>query len=160
PSLQTRKRYLMKRTLSCFVLLAVSLLAGRPLGAQLPAEGLKPPVARKEPKSFTIHGDTRIDNYFWLRNKGSRDVTAYLEAENAYTAAVMKPTEGLQKKLYAEILARIKETDLSVPYRQDGYWYYTRTEQGKQYPIHCRKPGSLEGKEQVTLDLNELASKQ
>jgi oligopeptidase B len=101
-----------------------------------------------------------VDNYYWLREKSNPDVIACLEAENAYTAAVMKPTEPFQAALYKEMLGRIKQTDLSVPYRLGDYFYYTRTEQGKQYPIHCRKRGSLEGKEEVTVDLNELAKGQ
>jgi oligopeptidase B len=117
----------------------------------------KPPVAKKIDKTFTIHGETRSDPYFWLREKTSPEVLAYLEAENAYTRAVMKPTEELQEALYKEMVGRIVETDLSVPYHLGKYWYYTRTVKGLQYPIHCRKKGTLEGEEQVLLDLNELA---
>ncbi len=116
-----------------------------------------PPAAPKKPKVDVIHGDKRVDDYFWMRDKKNPEVIAYLEAENAHTAAAMKATEAFQERLYKEILGRIKETDLSVPYKQAGYWYYSRTEEGKQYPIYCRKKGSLEAPEQVTLDLNELA---
>ncbi|MFN7929372.1 MAG: S9 family peptidase [Blastocatellia bacterium] len=116
-----------------------------------------PPVANKKPNITKIHGDTLTDDYFWLRERANPDVIKYLQDENAYTDARMKPTEALQETLYQEMLGRIKETDLSVPYQQDGFFYYTRTEQGKQYPIYCRKKGSLQGKEQVLLDLNELA---
>jgi oligopeptidase B len=116
-----------------------------------------PPVAARVPHPTTVHGDTRPDDYFWLREKSSPEVAAYLEAENAYTDAVMAPTEPLQDALYREMLARIKETDLSVPYREGGYFYYSRTEEGKQYPIFCRRKGDLEAPEEVTLDLNELA---
>jgi oligopeptidase B len=116
-----------------------------------------PPVANKIPKTTQIHGDTRVDNYFWLREKQNPEVIAYLEAENRYTAAVMKPAEGFQEALYAEMLGRIKQTDLSVPYQLGDWWYYTRTEKGKQYPIHCRRRGSSAGVEQVMLDLNEMA---
>jgi oligopeptidase B len=119
-----------------------------------------PPVAKKVPKVDVIHGDRRVDDYFWLREKSNPEVAAYLEAENAYTDAVMKPTEAFQEALYKEMLGRIQETDLSVPYRDRGYFYYYRTEQGQQYPIHCRKKGSLEADEQVTVDLNELAKGQ
>lgn len=117
----------------------------------------KPPVAKKIPKETKIHGRTLVDDYFWLREKSNPEVIAYLEAENAYTDAVMKPTEDLQRRLYEEMLARIKQTDLGVPYRKGDYYYYTRTEAGKQYPILCRRKGSLEAAEEVMLDLNELA---
>ena len=108
----------------------------------------------------TLHGEPWADDYFWLRDKANPEVAAYLEAENAYTDAVMKPTEALQDTLYKEMLGRIKETDDSVPYREGGYFYYSRTEEGKQYPIYCRKKGSLDAPEEVTLDLNELAEGQ
>ena len=105
----------------------------------------------------TLHGDTLKDDYFWMREKDNPKVRAYLEAENAYTDAFMKPTEAFQKALYDEMLGRIKQTDLSVPYRDGGWFYYSRTEKGKQYPIYCRKKGSLEAPEEVYLDVNELA---
>ncbi|MDZ7961172.1 MAG: S9 family peptidase [Aulosira sp. DedQUE10] len=117
----------------------------------------KPPVADKQPEVLELHGDRRIDNYFWLRDIENPQVLAYLEAENSYTAAMMQHTESLQTKLYNEMLARIKETDLSVPYRLDDYYYYLRTEEGKDYAIYCRKKGSLEAPEEVLLDENELA---
>ena len=116
-----------------------------------------PPAAKKIPKADTIHGDLRVDDYFWMREKSNPDVQAYLEAENAYTDAVTGPTEALQETLYTEIKGRIQETDLSVPYKLGGYFYYSRTEEGKQYPIRCRKLGSLEAAEEITLDLNALA---
>ncbi len=115
-----------------------------------------PPVAKKEGHSETLHGQARTDDYHWLRQKDAPDVLSYLKAENAYTAGVMKPTEPLQQRLYDEMLGRIKQTDLSVPFRKDGWFYYSRTEEGKEYPIHCRKKGSLDGKEEVLLDLNEM----
>jgi oligopeptidase B len=120
----------------------------------------KPPVAKKTPRVDEVHGDRRVDDYFWLRDKQNPDVAAYLEAENAYAAAVMKPTAAFQDTLYEEMLGRIKETDVNVPYRKGGFWYYSRTEQGKQYPIYCRKAASLEAAEAVTLDLNQLAEGQ
>lgn len=125
-----------------------------PLISQAPPN---PPVARVVPKTHTLHGETRVDNYYWLREKSHPDVLAYLQAENAYTDAGMKHLEGLQETLYRELLGRIKETDTAVPYRQDGYWYYTRTEQGKSYPIFCRRKGSLDATEEMFLDQNELA---
>src|SRR4030095_6161618 len=118
---------------------------------------LHPPVAKRVPKTDIVHGDVREGDYFWMRQKDDPEVTAYLTAENAYTDAVMKPTEAFQESLYAEMLARIKEDDQTVPYRRGGFFYYSRTEKGKQYPILCRKAGSLEAPEQVMLDLNALA---
>ena len=117
-----------------------------------------PPVAKKIPKVVTLHGDVRTDNYYWLREKTNPEVIKYLEAENEYTEAMTKNLEGLRKKIYDEILGHIKQTDLSVPYKLGEFWYYTRMEEGKQYPIYCRKKGTLEAPEQVTLDLNALAA--
>ena len=119
-----------------------------------------PPVAKKVPRTTEINGHIMVDNYFWLRDKKNPEVKAYLEAENAYTDAMMKPTEGLQKKLYDEMLSRIKETDIEVPYKDGDYFYYSRTEAGKQYQIHCRKKGSMDAPEEVLLDVNELAKGQ
>ncbi len=116
-----------------------------------------PPIARRVPRVDELHGDRRQDDYFWLRRKDDPEVVAYLEAENAYADAVMRPAEALRQALYAEMLARIKEDDSTVPYRRGRHFYYSRTEKGKQYPIHCRKAGSLEAPEEVLLDLNALA---
>jgi len=104
-----------------------------------------------------LHGDRRVDHYAWLRHKESPEVIAYLEAENAYTDALMKPTEGFQEKLYQEMLRRILQTDLSVPYRLRGYHYFTRTEEGKQYALHCRRRDTEGSQEELLLDLNQLA---
>jgi oligopeptidase B len=139
------------------VLLAMTMVSSNPIAAQERALSF-PPEAGKAPKVDVVHGDKRVDDYYWLREKSNPDVRAYLEAENAYADAVMKPTEAFQQALYKEMLARIKETDLSVPYRKGEYFYYARTEEGKQYPIYCRKKGSVEGKEEVILDLNQLAT--
>jgi oligopeptidase B len=121
------------------------------------AAGLKPPKAEIIPKALTLHGQTRVDNYYWLNERDNPKVLDYLKAENEYTQAVMKPTEALQDKLYNEIVGRIKQTDLSVPYRSEGYYYYTRFEEGKDYPVYCRKKGSLEVPEEVLLNVNEMA---
>lgn len=118
---------------------------------------LTPPIAKRIPHPTTTHGDTREDDYFWLQQKEDPEVIAYLEAENTYANTLLAPTENLQKKLYAEMLGRIQETDLSVPYRSGGYFYYSRTEEGKQYPIYCRKQGSVDAEEVVLLDMNVLA---
>jgi oligopeptidase B len=128
------------------------------LAAMAAAQQPKPPVAQEIARIDTLHGDVRTDNYFWLREKTNPKVLAYLDSENAYTEAGMRHTQALQDKLYHEMLSRIRETDLSVPYRENGYWYYTRTEQGKAYPILCRKRGSLEAREEVYLDENALAA--
>jgi oligopeptidase B len=117
----------------------------------------EPPVAVRKPRVQEVHGDRRVDDYFWMRDRENPEVAAYLEAENAYTDAILKPTRGFQEELYKEMLARIKETDMRVPYRKGPFFYYSRTEQGKQYPIFCRREGSLEAPEVVTLDLNVLA---
>ena len=126
----------------------------------LSAQTATPPVAKKDPHTTEINGHTLVDNYYWLRDKPNPEVRSYLEAENAYTDSIMKPTEPLQKKLYDEMLSRIKETDVDVPYLQDGYWYYSRTEAGKQYAIRCRKKGSLDAPEQIVVDVNKLAEGQ
>lgn len=121
------------------------------------AETGKPPVAKKDPKTFTLHGDERVDDYGWLRDKKSAETIAYLEAENAYADALMKPNEELSKKLYEEMLGRIKQTDIQVPYRKGAYLYYTRTVEGKQYPIFARKKGNEGAAEEILLDVNQLA---
>jgi oligopeptidase B len=120
----------------------------------------EPPKARVVPHETVLYGDTRIDDYHWLREKSDPAVTEHLNAENRYTEAVMRGTEGLQEELYQEIVGRVKETDVSAPVRRGGYFYYTRTEKGKQYSIHCRKKGSLEAEEEVLLDSNALAEGQ
>jgi oligopeptidase B len=116
-----------------------------------------PPVAKKVPHKLEQHGDVRIDDFFWIKEKTNKDVLKYLEAKNAHTAALLKPTEPFQEKLYKEFLSRIKQTDQDVPVRDRGYWYYSRTVEGKQYPIRCRKKESLDAPEEVLLDGNELA---
>ncbi len=122
------------------------------------AAAAAPPVAHREPKVETLHGHQRVDDYGWLRRKDAPDVLAYLKAENAYTDEFMRPTVPLQNALYDEMLARIKQTDLSVPFRHRGWLYYARTEAGKQYPIRCRKKGSESAPEQILLDPNEIAT--
>jgi len=116
-----------------------------------------PPVAEKHPHEFTLHGEHIRDDYAWLRDKQDPRVVHYLEAENAYTDSLTHQDQPLRDRLYAEMLARIQQTDLSVPYAKCSWLYYTRTEEGKQYPIHCRKHGSESAPEQVMLDLNKLA---
>ena len=117
----------------------------------------KPPVATIEPHTDTVHGDIRVDDYYWLRNRDDSTVVAYLEAENAYTDAVMKHTDKFQESLFEEMKGRIKETDLSVPMKDDSFYYYSRTEEGKQYRVYCRTRGSIDGAEEVLIDENILA---
>ncbi|MGZ5073282.1 MAG: S9 family peptidase [Usitatibacter sp.] len=121
------------------------------------SEATAPPLAPRKPKVMTKFGDRRVDPYAWLRDKSDPAVIAYLDAENRYTDAVMKPLEGFREALYEEILGRIQETDESVPYRRHGYWYYTREVEGLQYPIYCRRKGTMDAPEEVILDHNELA---
>jgi oligopeptidase B len=116
-----------------------------------------PPVAKVVPKSITVDGDTRVDNYFWLRDRNDPATIKYLEDENTYTESMTRHTDALQSKLYSEMLGRIKQTDLSVPTKRDDYFYYSRTEEGKQYAIFCRKLRSLTAPEKILLDSNAMA---
>lgn len=130
-------------------------------GARFPettAPKAAPPIAERVPKDVSVHGDRRIDDYFWMRERSDPKVIAYLEAENAYTEAMTAQLGPLQDRVYAEILSHIKETDLSVPYRKGQWFYYSRTKEGQQYPIYCRRTGGPETPEQVILDVNELAA--
>jgi oligopeptidase B len=115
------------------------------------------PVAKIIPQRLEAHGDVRIDNYYWLRERENPAVIQYLEAENAYTDRVMGHTQALQDTLFEEMKGRIKKDDSTVPYFYEGYYYYTRFVEGGEYPIHCRKPRALEAPEQILLDVNELA---
>jgi len=149
-------RVLLRRfALSLLWLISLFVLTAADSGP-LPAT----PVAKKVPHATEVNGHKMVDNYFWLRDKPNPEVRTYLEAENAYTDAVMKPTEPFQKKLYDEMLSRVKETDVEVPYKEGDYFYYVRTEAGKQYQIRCRKKGSMDAAEEVILDINELAKGQ
>src|ERR1017187_10064232 len=120
-----------------------------------------PPIARKKHTETLLHGTVLTDDYAWLRDKQDPEVTAYLEAENAYAEAVMAPLACLREDLYREMLSHVKQTDVSVPFRDGDWWYYTRTEEGLQYAIHCRTHGSPNATEdtpeQVILDGNKLA---
>jgi oligopeptidase B len=122
-------------------------------------DDLQPPDCKKIPKTDTIHGKVLTDNYYWLKDRNNPEVLEYIKAENSYTEEMMKPAKKYQKKLYKEILSRIKQTDMSVPYKLRGYWYYYKTEKGKDYPIYCRKKDSLTNKEEVLLDVNEIIKK-
>ncbi len=123
-----------------------------------PQVGIQPPVARRIPAPTIIHGHTLADNYAWMRDKASPELLAYLEAENSYTDAIMRPTKELQADLYAEMLSHIKETDESVPYPDRGWLYWTRTIEGSQYPIYCRRAATTPpGSEEILIDVNKLA---
>jgi oligopeptidase B len=150
-------RPLKYTSLVCSLLLASACggAAGRASGTSV-----SPPVADKQPKTIAVHGDSRVDDYFWLREQSNPKVTDYLKAEDAYTDAVMKPTAALQDTLFKEMVGHIKETDDTVPYRRGDYFYYSRTTAGLQYPVHCRKHGSLSAPEEIVLDLNEMAKGQ
>ncbi len=149
-----------RRTPTRWIGASVALLLAAAVVAAIPAaagERPAPPVARRAPVTHRLHDDVRVDDYHWMRDRESPEVIAHLEAENAYTEAVTAHTAELQETLYNEMLGRIKETDLNVPYRKDNFFYYTRTEEGKPYTIYCRKKASLSAPEQVLLDMNELA---
>lgn len=118
------------------------------------------PSVKKISKTLEIHNDVRIDNYYWLNNRENPEVIEYLNAENAYTKAMMEHTEGFQKDLFEEMKGRIKEDDSSLPYKLNGYWYITRYETGKDYPIYLRKKGSLNAEEEILFDCNEMAKDQ
>ncbi|MHC5110812.1 MAG: S9 family peptidase [Planctomycetota bacterium] len=118
---------------------------------------MKPPVAKINPSELEKHGHVRTDNYYWLNERENPDVVAYLAEENTYTKSVMADTESLQKELFEEIKGRIKQNDNTVPYKDGDHYYYTRYEEGKSYPIHCRKRSSLENDEEILLDVNKMA---
>jgi oligopeptidase B len=141
-----------KRTLLTIAFVAF-MVPTRAWSQELP----QPPRADQIKKELTIHGHTRIDPYYWLNERANPRVIDYLKAENAYTDAVMKPTLALQEKLYQELVGRRKQNDVSVPYADNGYWYYNRFVEGKNYPIYCRKKGSMQGREDVMLDGNRMA---
>ena len=131
-------------------------LAGLFCAIPLVGQAPDPPDARVIPHEETRLGTRVVDNYFWLREKSNPEVIKYLEQENAYTAAVTNGLKPFEDALYNEMLSHVKQTDLDVPVKRGDYYYYSRTEEGEQYPIRCRKKGSLDGKEEVLLDLNEL----
>ncbi|MFQ5639146.1 MAG: S9 family peptidase [bacterium] len=118
---------------------------------------VKPPVAAVKPEKLEKHGHVRVDNYYWLKERENPEVIEYLESENNYTKSVMAHTEKLQEKLFEEIKGRIKQDDSSVPYKLDDYYYYTRFEKGQEYPLYCRKKGSLAAEEEIMLNVNEMA---
>lgn len=118
---------------------------------------MQAPRAEKREKTLSIHNNVRIDNYYWLNDRENEEVIDYLNAENNYTEAVLKHTESFQKELFEEMKGRIKEDDSSVPYKLNGYWYITKYEKGKDYPIYLRKKGTLEAPEELLFDCNDMA---
>ena len=136
---------------------ASALVAFAAASSSVSGQTAAPPIAKKIARVDTVAGHVQTDNYFWLRDRADSDVIRYLEAENRYTEAMMADTKGLQDSLYSEMLGRIKQTDLTVPTKIGPYYYYSRTVEGKQYPIFARKRGSLAAREEVYLDQNALA---
>ncbi len=139
--------------LTLVVLGLFTLACSRPSAPDAP----QPPVAKVVPEELVEHGHLRTDDYYWMKERENPEVVAYLEAENAYTGAVLKHTEPLQEKLYDEIVGRIKKDDASVPFKHGDYLYYRRFAGDGEYPLHCRKRGSVEAAEEVLLDVNQLA---
>ena len=115
------------------------------------------PLAAKKPKELTIHGDTRLDPYYWLNERENPEVIDYLTAENQYLDTMLAHTKPFQEKLYNELIGRIKQTDMTVPYKDNGYYYITRYEDGQEYPIHSRRKGTMDAPEEIMLDVNQLA---
>lgn len=153
---QSRLLFLLLLSALCILSISLVITAQSNGGAGAP----QPPMAEKKTKTTNIHGVTLVDDYFWLREKTNPAVMAHLKAEDAFAESLMKHTAPLQEKLYNEMLSHIKQTDTQVPYRQGDHFYYTRTEEGKQYPIFCRRKGSLEAAEEIVVDVNELAKGQ
>ncbi|WP_242692105.1 S9 family peptidase [Aridibaculum aurantiacum] len=152
----------MNKKLVATAVVALSLVQTHMNAQKMEWPKVKPPVAEKKPYTRTLHGESVVDNYYWMidyfkKGPDSTNTIAYLEAENNYLKAMMKSTEPLQEKLFNEMKARIKEKDESVPVLKNGYYYYTRTEEGKQYFKYCRKKGSLSAKEEVLLDVDAMA---
>lgn len=149
----------MKKFLLLFLIVAAILLdaSDQKGGSNDVSSNVILPVAKKIHTEKHIRGITLVDDYQWLQEKSNPEVMHYLEAENAYANAVMKPTEALQQRLYQEMVSRTKETDTDVPYKEGGYFYYARWEQGKQYQIFAREKGSLDAAEEITIDVNQLA---
>jgi oligopeptidase B len=129
-----------------------------PLGWGAEQASPRPPVAKKVAKELARHGHTRMDEYYWLNQRENPEVIAYLQAENAYTDAMMAPATALRETLYQEMVGRVQQIDVSVPYFQNGYWYYTRAEKGENYPVYCRKKKSMKSAEQIMLDGNRMAA--
>ncbi len=153
---QSRLLFLLLLVVLCVLPIGNEVIAQSNGGAGAP----QPPMAEKKAKTTNIHGVTLVDDYFWLREKTNPAVMTHLQAEDAFAETATKHLGPLREKLYNEMLSHIKQTDMQVPYRYGNYFYYTRTEEGKQYPIFCRKKGTLEAAEEIVIDQNELAKGQ
>src|SRR5467141_1169800 len=143
--------------------LALAAFVPSSIVAQAPAtspatSALTPPMAAVRPHRFDEHGNVRIDQYYWLRDRDNREVIKYLEDENAYTKAIMAHTQALQDRLFEELKGRVRQDDQSVPFRQGSYFYYTRLVEGKDYPIYARKRGSLTAPEEILIDGNAMGA--
>jgi len=147
-------------------ILALSFLFSACSEPEKTTESIEPPDADQIPKELVSHGDTRVDNYYWMKltdeqknaedpDEQTQNVVSYLEQENEYLENMLAHTEELQETLYQEIVGRIKQTDESVPYFRNGYWYYRRYEEGKEYPIWCRKKGDMQADEEIMLNVND-----
>ncbi len=147
----------MRSALALAAALAVPAAAALAQEEEQQVNPVSAPAAERRPHELTAHGHVRVDDYYWLRERDNPEVTAHLEAENDYTRSVMAHTEPLQERLFEEIKGRIKQTDSTAPSRRGEYFYYTRYEDGKEYPIHCRRRGSMEAEEEILLDVNALA---
>src|SRR5919199_1680772 len=145
----------MKRT--CLLLVTTLTLPSMTEAQSITPQSSAAPKAAIKPKELVMHGDKRIDNYYYLNERENPEVINYLKAENAYLDQVLAPVKGLQEKLFEEMKGRIKQQDESVPYKEGNYYYYVRYITGGEYPIYCRKKGSLEGPEEVLFDGNALA---
>ncbi len=145
----------MKRLL--VILLGCVTFANAQKNNDLKTDTIVPPIAKKEAKKLEMHGDVRIDNYFWMNQRENPEVIAYLNAENEYNDKMTAHTKKFQSELFEEMKSRIKEDDESVPYKLNGYWYITRFEKGYDYPVYSRKKGSLEAPEEVMFNVNEMA---
>ncbi len=143
----------MKRKLVYMLILTMMMSCG-PAREE---KSLEPPIAEKRPTELVMHGDTRIDQYYWMRDREDQEVLDYLHAENTYLEEAMKHTEPLQERLFEEMKARMPQDDQSAPFYDNGYYYYTRYEEGQEYPVYCRKQGSLDAAEEIILDVNEMA---
>jgi len=158
------KEEFMKALMQCYMSVIALCITGAAIvintgcaGPDGPPEGLEPPVAKRVPKELVKHGHVRQDPYYWLNDREDPGVIAYLEAENEYKDAMLRHTEKLQNKLFNEMKKRIKKDDSSVPYPDNGYYYYARYEKGGEYPVFARKKGSVEAEEEVMLNVNDLA---
>jgi oligopeptidase B len=160
-----KNQYNLSSGFSLIIMLVLGACSGNKETAK---EEIAAPVAEKVPHELTALGNTRVDNYYWMKltdeqkNAAQKDeqtqkVVTYLTSENNYLKEKLRHTEAFQEKLYNEIVGRIKQTDESVPYKNNGYWYYNRFEEGQEYPIYCRKKGTLDATEEILLNVNELA---